>query len=195
MAIVNADSEFLMVDVGTNGRISDGGVFSNTTFFRKFQNNELNIPDPEVMLPTGKELNYVLVGDDAFSLSENLMKPFTGNNLTTEQEIFNKTLSSARVKVENAFGILATRFRVLLTNIAVCPEKATKIALACCYLHNYLKKRKLVLYSNCPAVTTQSTTQTLLEMQPSQSRNSSKLAKDMRNNFCAVVNDLHNNIQ
>ena len=38
MAVVIADSEFLMVDVELNGRISDGGVFSNTKFFKKLEN-------------------------------------------------------------------------------------------------------------------------------------------------------------
>jgi len=32
MGIVNANYKFLMVDVGANGRVSDGGVFSNTMF-------------------------------------------------------------------------------------------------------------------------------------------------------------------
>jgi hypothetical protein len=33
MAVVNADYEFIMVDMGRNGPCSDGGVFSSTKFF------------------------------------------------------------------------------------------------------------------------------------------------------------------
>ena len=33
MAVVNTNYKFIMVDVGTNGRVSDGGVFSNTEFY------------------------------------------------------------------------------------------------------------------------------------------------------------------
>lgn len=34
MAVVNANYEFIMIDVGANGRVSDGGVFSNTKFYQ-----------------------------------------------------------------------------------------------------------------------------------------------------------------
>lgn len=33
MAVVNANYEFIMIDVGANGRVSDGGVFLNTKFY------------------------------------------------------------------------------------------------------------------------------------------------------------------
>lgn len=192
MAVVNADSEFLMIDVGSNGRISDGGVFSNTKFFKKLENKQLHIPSAEIICPKGTELSYVFV---AFSLSQDLMKPFTGSNLTQEQEIVNKKLSSARVKVENAFGILAARFRVLFTTIALCPEKTTKIVQACAYLHNFLKKRRGNLYSHIQTVNNSSTQSTpaLMAMEPSSSRNSSIQAKNMRTNFCEAVNYLHKN--
>ncbi|CAH2088771.1 unnamed protein product [Euphydryas editha] len=49
MAIVNANYEFIMVDVGTNGRVSDGGVLQNTKFGQKLRNNDLNIPRPAVV--------------------------------------------------------------------------------------------------------------------------------------------------
>jgi len=35
MAIVNANYQFIMVDVGANGRISDGGVLYYTKFWEK----------------------------------------------------------------------------------------------------------------------------------------------------------------
>ena len=95
MAVVNADSEFLMVDAGSNGRISDGGVFSNTKFFKKLENKQLHIPPEEIIYPTGKELSYAFVADDAFPLRPDLMKPFSGSNLTDEQEIFNKKFSKS----------------------------------------------------------------------------------------------------
>lgn len=46
MAIANVNSEFLMVDIGTNGRISDGGVLINTKFFKKLETGQLNLPEP-----------------------------------------------------------------------------------------------------------------------------------------------------
>ena len=71
MAVVDANSDFLMVDVGANGRISDGGVFSNTKFCQK-----LNLPEPSAVFSYEINLPNVLVADDTFSLSETSMKPY-----------------------------------------------------------------------------------------------------------------------
>ncbi|KAJ8020137.1 hypothetical protein HOLleu_42011 [Holothuria leucospilota] len=38
---------------------------------------------------------YVFVGDDAFSMSENLLKPYGGDRLEPDQRIFNYRLSRA----------------------------------------------------------------------------------------------------
>nr|CAI5851781.1 unnamed protein product [Callosobruchus analis] len=45
MAIVNAEYEFLYVDVGKNGRLSDGGILEQTTFFRHLNSERLRLPD------------------------------------------------------------------------------------------------------------------------------------------------------
>lgn len=184
MAVVNADCEFMMVDVGTNGRISDGGVFSNTKFYEKLSSNLLNIPEP-AEISSGEKLPYVLVGDDAFPLRPYLMKPYKQENLTKQQELFNRRLSSARVRVENAFGILALRFRVLLTTINLSPEKVTKIVLACCYLHNFLRKRRGTAYTQ---IDSSQTDEHLMSMQSSFHRNATNDAKDIRNKFCEILN-------
>jgi hypothetical protein len=65
------------------------------------ENNLLNWPD-----------NSVIIGDDAFPLINTLLKPYSKVNLTLKQQIFNYRLSRARRVSENAFGILAQRFRV-----------------------------------------------------------------------------------
>jgi len=45
--------------------------------------------------------------------------------------------------VENAFGIMATRFRVFRRPLLLSPKKADEIVEACTVLHNYLKLTKL----------------------------------------------------
>ena len=53
-----------------------------------------------------------------------------------------RRLSRARRVVENAFGILANRWRFLLTTISVATtERVTNLVLAACCLHNYLCRR------------------------------------------------------
>ena len=129
------------MDVGTNYRVSDGGVFSNIKFGQMLKEQKLHIPKSATLPDCDDMLPYVIVGDDAFPLMNNLMKPYPHRNLTKEQELYNYWLSRSRRVVENAFGILSSRFRVLLSAINLCPNKVSKIVLTCCYLHNYLRKR------------------------------------------------------
>lgn len=82
-----------------------------------------------------------LVGDDAFPLTTYMMKPFQGHFLPNNQRIFNYRLSRARRVIENAFGILSTKFRIFRKPIAFLPETVDKIVLAAAVLHNFLKIR------------------------------------------------------
>lgn len=139
LALVDADYKFISIDVGTNGRVSDGGVYRESNLGRAINANTLNIPPPKPLPHRDTPVPFVIVADDAFSLSEHLMKPYPLRGLSREQRIHNYRLSRARRISENAFGILANRFRVLLKSIQLSPQKVQTITLAACALHNYLR--------------------------------------------------------
>jgi len=103
-------------------------------------NNTLNIPEPNPFLENGESLLYVFVGDEAFPLKSYLLRPYSRNALGDNEpnKIFNYRLSRARHVVENAFGILAARWRCFRGHIEVQPEFIDKIILASCCLHNML---------------------------------------------------------
>ena len=141
MAIVDAEYRIIYADVGSQGRISDGGVFHNTKFYDKLIKGELNIPQPRSLLGGTIRSPFVLVADDAFALSHHLMKPFPGSHESGSiGRIFNYRLSRARRVVENVFGLLATVFRVFRKPIQLEPAKVESIVLACVHLHNFLRR-------------------------------------------------------
>lgn len=142
MGIADAKYRFTYIDVGANGRISDGGVFNRTTFSKSLTEGTLNLPEPCPLPARNEPIPYFLVGDDAFALSNNLIKPYATQNLSGLERVFNYRLSRARRIVENAFGLLANRFRVFLAPIHLDAEKTRKLTIACCSLHNYLLKRR-----------------------------------------------------
>lgn len=112
--------------------MSDGGIWSKTGICKRLKGNKLNIPSPRKHTATDDIYPYVFIGDEAFPLMDNLMKPYR--------------LCRARRIVENVFGILASRFRVFLQPIAVAVERVDAIVLASCTLHNFLRKNSKKQY-------------------------------------------------
>ncbi|KAK3894783.1 hypothetical protein Pcinc_001505 [Petrolisthes cinctipes] len=91
---------------------SNGGVFAQSTLSELLKEKQANLP-PAEPLPadhTSHPVSYFLVGDDAFSLRNWMMKPYPNRKLTDQERIFNYSLSRARRVVENAFVILANRW-------------------------------------------------------------------------------------
>jgi len=138
MALVDACYRFLYVDIGSYGRISDGGVFNSCSLAEALETNCLNIPGSSQLPESNTVSPFVIVADDAFALRKYVMKPYSQKNLSREQRIFNYRLSRARRVVENAFGIMASRFRILLKAINLSPEKVQTVVMAICCLHNFL---------------------------------------------------------
>ncbi|KAL4135271.1 hypothetical protein QTP88_006891 [Uroleucon formosanum] len=130
MALVDANYCFTYTDVGCQGRISDGGVFRNSTLFKKLNENQLNLPPNKPMLGKETFIPYVFVADDAFGLSPHIMKPYAG--------VFNKGM-------ENVFGIMASVFRLLRKPMLLEPQKASNIIIT--YTLNIENDDQLILGS------------------------------------------------
>lgn len=142
MAVVDADLKFIYVDVGTNGRISDGGIWANCSLRKRLEAGSMNLPDPAPIFEGWNPMPYVFVGDEAFALKSYMMRPYPSRELTEEKRIYNYRHSRARRTSENAFGILSARFRVFFTPIMLEPEKVKGIVLAATTLHNFLRSRR-----------------------------------------------------
>ena len=96
--------------MGDAGRHSDGGIFSNSSFGKTLDTGSLAIPDPQPLPSTTQPaVIFVFVGDEAFSLKPNFLRPYPGKNLHESLAVFNYRLSMARHIIENSFGILAAR--------------------------------------------------------------------------------------
>ncbi|XP_060523247.1 uncharacterized protein LOC132700134 [Cylas formicarius] len=87
MAVANANYEFILCDFGTNLRISDGGVIEDILFYTKLKEGKLSIPLPEQ--PVGSLLlPFVFIGDEAFALRSDFLKPLNQRELNHDKKKF-----------------------------------------------------------------------------------------------------------
>lgn len=136
MAMCDAKYTFTMVDVGGYGRDNDAAIFEESQFGQAFTHGRMAIPSPT--LRGTFTLPYVIVGDNIFPLKPWLIKPYPGSSLTIEQRVFNYRLSRCRRTIENAFGILAARWRVYRRPLRGGLKGIINIVKATLCLHNYL---------------------------------------------------------
>ena len=149
MAICDAHYRFIFLDIGDNGRHSDGSVFSNSTFGQALDAGSLNLPQ-STPLPGTKcpNMPYVFVADEAFPLKPNLMRPYPGKDLDELKAVYNYRLSRSRRIIENSFGILSARWRIFRRPIISHPNNVVSYTKACVALHNYLRTTESGVY--CP---------------------------------------------
>lgn len=145
LGVVDANYCFAAIDVGAYGADSDSNVFKNSNFGKSLNNNQLNIPS-ERKLPndTGIPMPFVIVGNEAFALSENILRPYPKRNLTTKQKIYNYRLNRARRIVDCTFSMLVKRWRIFDGSIDVEAGFADCIIKACCVLHNFVRNKENV---------------------------------------------------
>lgn len=131
LALVDDDYKFTCIDVGSCGSASDGGIFAKSTLHDAIKKNKLHLPE-----------DSVIVGDAAFSLEEYMMKSYPRRFKQSLKEcVYNYRHYRARRIVENAFGILNSRFRIFSRVIDLDPAKVVKIVTVCCAMHNWIRSK------------------------------------------------------
>ncbi|XP_029677097.1 protein ALP1-like [Formica exsecta] len=156
LAISDAKYRFTMVDIGAEGRQSDGGVFRNSNMGRCFEEGTLKLPNAKPVEINGPVLPYVLLADEAFPLTAYMMRPYPrSSKLDLRKKVFNYRLSRARRVVESAFGILAARWRIYRRPIIARITNARKIVQATVALHNFIitNKEKLLFKNTYAHIT------------------------------------------
>jgi hypothetical protein len=87
----------------------------------------------EGRLPHG----FYLIGDEAFSCSDQLLVPYSGRNLGAWKDSFNYHLSSMRQCVERSFALLTQRWGILWRPLRCEYSRWTLVLTVCAKLHNY----------------------------------------------------------
>lgn len=144
LAVADANYCFTYVDVGSYGRQNDASIFARSEFGQRLEHGTLQLPVAE-----GGGLDYVFVGDEAFQLKQQVMRPYPGRRLGCAESdpgyhrraVYNYRLSRARRIVENAFGIMVSKWRILRQPIQAKIETADAVVKATCILHNFLRHR------------------------------------------------------
>lgn len=141
MAICDSKYKFITVDTGAYGSSSDSRVFHESVMGRRMREGRFNIPfDQPLPWTEGPDLPFVLVADEAFALSQYLLRPYARSNLDDKKRLFNYRLSRARRLIECTFGILSSKWHVFQTPLQLSLENAELVIQACCILHNIVRE-------------------------------------------------------
>ncbi|XP_034093001.1 protein ANTAGONIST OF LIKE HETEROCHROMATIN PROTEIN 1-like [Gymnodraco acuticeps] len=194
LAVVDAQYLFRIVDVGGFGRSSDSGSLRNSAFGESLRDGSLQLP-PDTVIPGAERLGllpHVFVGDEAFPLLDNLLRPFPGRQITHERRMYNYRLSRARLVVECAFGILSSRWRMFRRAITTSPEVTELCVKAACVLHNFLRRKTIGRKSRTPVEESMDEapdTPTLCDAPRMGSNNATRRSLQLRENFCSYFNE------
>ncbi|XP_037578095.1 uncharacterized protein LOC119460999 [Dermacentor silvarum] len=139
VAAVDSNCKYIFIDVYAESRQQHSDVFESSEFGQALLGGSLDLP-LMAPLPSSDEkiAAYTFIGDEACPLRRNLVIPFPAGQAKDERAVFNYRLNRVRRCAENAFGLTAARWRVLLRTVHLQPTNADYVIRAACMLHNFL---------------------------------------------------------
>ncbi|XP_054015807.1 uncharacterized protein LOC128896467 [Hylaeus anthracinus] len=142
MAVADANLNCIAIDMEAYGKEGDSTVFRDSPLGKKLYSDNLNIPPPCNLPNTVKDSQpFVVVGDEAFKISNNILRPFPARNLDPHKRVFNYRLSRCRRTVECTFGIFVNKWRIFHSSILVQLNFIDIIVKACWILHFCSQKK------------------------------------------------------
>ena len=140
LGCVDARGIFTYVNAGRPGSVGDSCTIRRSPLYEKLRSGEWQNSAP-VQIEQCNVKPY-LVADSAFPLASNLMKCYEGSNLPHRKRSFNYSLIRTRRVVEQAFGRLKGRWRIVHKCHLNDPVFARQVALVCCALHNVCERHQ-----------------------------------------------------
>ncbi|KAB0794568.1 hypothetical protein PPYR_01647 [Photinus pyralis] len=125
--VCNARYKFIDCYAGPPGSVHDARVLKMSPLGKKLNHN---IHD---LVPS----DYHLLGDSAYSNASHLLTPYKDNgHLSRKQKNYNYKHSATRVAIEQAYGLLKGRFRILRYVNIYDTKVIPSVIISCCVLHN-----------------------------------------------------------
>ncbi|XP_012570899.1 protein ANTAGONIST OF LIKE HETEROCHROMATIN PROTEIN 1-like [Cicer arietinum] len=133
---------FTYVYSGWEGSAHDSKVFLDA------------ISNPNAGFPWPPRGSFYLV-DSGYPCTRGLLPPYRGERYHAQEyrgqgrqprspeELFNYRHSSLRMTIERCFGVLKNRFPILKLMPPYKPSRQRLIVIACCTIHNYIRKWNL----------------------------------------------------
>jgi len=94
LGVCDSNYQFTFVDIGSYGR-SDSSTFKNSLLCKKHKQIFSTFHQGVLVVTDGPTLPNVLIGNEAFKLTSNLLHPFVGKHLS-KKKMFNHSLYPAR---------------------------------------------------------------------------------------------------
>lgn len=93
MAACDYKYMFTLVDIGSYGGNSDGGIFTSSDIHLALEKETINLPKGTANLPGSNiRLPCFFLRDSGFPLSTVMMRPYSGKQLDERKKIFNYRL-------------------------------------------------------------------------------------------------------
>ena len=121
---MDANLKFVTVGVGACDKQRDGEVFRNSALYQRLEPRSLQVSEDRVLSHGEITLTHIFGGDEAYLLTR---------TLDSSKAVFNCRLSLPRRVVESAFGICASKWRILEKTIETKVDTGVEIVK---YLHN-----------------------------------------------------------
>lgn len=145
---------FIDLCVGWPGSVADGRIWNNSALNRELDNLLANIPSVPLATkhPDTGEMCYeyipaFILADSAYASTKQIIPIYRTTECDHDPitKNLNKKLGSIRYSVEQAFGILKNRFRILFYEMECAKwdaARASRLITAICTLHNFILREE-----------------------------------------------------